>query len=341
MGLNTEVPLPKLLIEVDGSKAVLPTEVIVYLGDLFNEKGNNDDLIEDRIKRGTKASICISSLIKETYLGVYELSVWLLLHRSLFLSTVLFNSRTWSRLRVKDMEKLQIMQHKFLKKTVGVSSGTPNSFLYLELGVLPIEAEIHKRQLMYLHRILLLPIDDPVHQMFLNIMVFDLNGEDNWWSQVKILLPKYNLPLCLEDIKKLKKQRFKRMVKKAIHKAVLDDLTKECSSLKKTNNLTYEKLEMQEYLKVLYPDQARVILKSRCQALDIKTQNTFKFQEGDTICRKCGIDEETFDHIVNCGFEANNHITIDITNLQESSELQTSTLMRTVNRINSFCDLTP
>ncbi len=131
------------------------------------------------------------------------------------------------------------------------------------------------------------------------------------------------------------------MVKKAIYKAVLVDLTKECSSLKKTNTLTYQKLEMQEYLKVLYPDQARVILKSRCQALDIKTQNAFKFQEGDTICRKCGIHEETFDHIINCGFEANNHITIDVTNLQESSELLTYTLMRTANRINSFCDLTP
>ena len=40
------------------------------------------------------------------------------------------------------------------------------------------------------------------------------------------------------------------MVKKAIYKAALDDLTKECSSLKKTNNLTYQKLEMQEYFKI-------------------------------------------------------------------------------------------
>ena len=190
MALNVDETPPNLAIEIDGSKFVITADVIVYLGDPFNEKGNNDDLIADRVKRGIKASICIESLIREATLGTYEISVWLLLYRALFLSTVLFNSQAWSCLRTKDIATLQVMQQNFLKRIVGVSSGTPNSFIFLELGVLPIEAEIHKRQLMYLHRILKLPPDDPVHKMFTNLMVFDLNGEKNWWSSVKTLLPK-------------------------------------------------------------------------------------------------------------------------------------------------------
>ena len=175
-------------------------EEIVYLGDVFNANGNNDGLIKDRVRRATKAMISITSLIKETNLGIHEVQVWLLLYRSLFLSTVLFNSQTWSRLRMKDIEQLQVAQLKFLKKILNLASSTPNSFLFLELGVLPIESEIHKRQLIYLHRILLLPDDDPVHQMYTNLVELAEKGERNWWSQVKPLLTKYHLPQNMEEV---------------------------------------------------------------------------------------------------------------------------------------------
>ncbi len=34
---------------------------IVYLGDIVNSKGNNIDLIEDRVKRGTSAMVQIEA----------------------------------------------------------------------------------------------------------------------------------------------------------------------------------------------------------------------------------------------------------------------------------------
>ena len=107
------------------------------MGDIFNSLGYNDGLIADRIKRGTKALITIVSLIAETEVGIHHVSVMLLLYRALFLSTVLFNSSTWSNLRQKDLNSLKT-QLKFLKRIVGVASSTSNAFIYLELGVLPI-----------------------------------------------------------------------------------------------------------------------------------------------------------------------------------------------------------
>ena len=91
MALNTDTQRPTLTI--DEQKHVLPADVITYLGDPFNEKGDNDDLMDDRVKRGTKASNGITAVIRESYLGKHEISVWLLLYQSLFLSTVLFNAR--------------------------------------------------------------------------------------------------------------------------------------------------------------------------------------------------------------------------------------------------------
>ena len=59
---------------------------------------------------------------------------------------------------------------------MGVAKSTCNAFIYLELGVLPIEYEIHKRQLMFLYRILNLDDDDPVYRMYENMIQFSLNG---------------------------------------------------------------------------------------------------------------------------------------------------------------------
>ena len=255
MGINSDDPLP--VLSIDNDKQVISVEEIVYLGDVFNVAGNNDGLIKDRIRRATKAMISISSLIKETNLGIYEVQVWLLLYRSLFISTVLFNSQTWSRIRKKDIELLQIAQLKFLKRILNLPSSTPNSFLFLELGVLPIESEIHKRQLMYLHRILMLPEEDPVHQMFTNQVAFAEKGESNWWSQVKQLLVKYNLSQNLDEIKNLSKMTFKGMVNKAVTSTAFEDLKNQCASLKKTADLSYDTFQVQGYLKELYPNQAR------------------------------------------------------------------------------------
>ena len=110
---------------------------------------------------------------------------------------------------------MRVLQMRLLKKMVGAPTSTTNSFLLLELGVLPIDAEIHKRQLMYLHRILALPDDDPVHQMFVNMMALDGQGEANWWSGVKLLITKYNLP-SLEEIKCMKKEAYKRLVNESV-----------------------------------------------------------------------------------------------------------------------------
>ena len=120
--------------------------IIEYLGDIFNGKGDNTDLVKDRIRRGTAAMISIEAIMDDLQLGTHTVSVYLLLYHSLFLSTMLFNSQAWSNLTKKDLENLQTCQLKMLKKIFGGARSTSNAFTFLELGVLPISYEIHKRR---------------------------------------------------------------------------------------------------------------------------------------------------------------------------------------------------
>ena len=297
MLLNGEIEdIPELVI--DDENNVIPSEEIVYLGDVFNMWGNNEGLIEDRVRRAMKAMLTIVSLMAETNVGVYHVSTMLLLYRSLFLSTMLFNSQTWSKIRQKQMEKLRTQQLKFLKRIIGVGSYTSNAFVFLELGVLPIQYEIDKRKLMYLHRILNLENADPVYVTFTNMMSFDEAGEENWWSEVRKLLVKYHLPLDLQEIKGLGKNMFKDRVTKAVTTYAFEDLCMECKSQKKTAHLTYKSLCVQDYLLKMFPLQSKVIFKCRSGTVDIKTHFTHKYK--DLVCRGCGAEDEELSHIINC-----------------------------------------
>ena len=85
-----------------------------------------------------------------------------------------------------------------------------NMGCFLELGILPIEYEIHIRQLSYLHRILNLEEDDPVFIMWQNMKNFSQCGEANWWTDVSNLLENYELNLTLPEMKAMSKAVFKK-----------------------------------------------------------------------------------------------------------------------------------
>ena len=325
--------VPVLIIDEENN-VILATE-IKYLGDIFNSRGNNDGLIADRVKRGTKAMITIASLMAETEVGVYHVSVMLLLYQSLFLSTTLFNSQAWSNLRKKDIDELRGLQLKFLKRVVGVASSASNSFTFLELGVLPIEYEIEKRQLIYLHKILQLSSSDPVSQMFWEMKKFHEAGEKNWWSGIVPCLSKYGLPQ-LDEIKELSKDCYVRRVKKSVTEFALRQLVAECRGLKKTATLEYDCLKLQDYFSYLYQSQARVVFKWRSRTLDVKSHLTYKYK--DTVCRGCLIEAEDPYHVVNCGVERKVNTELNVSEMDILDEQEKYLLKTMIHRVASFLE---
>ena len=97
---------------------------VKYLGDIFNSKGNNNDLIESRIRTGKQKIGVIQEFCKEIALINYEIQIMLQLYESMFLSTVLFNCQSWTNLTNTHIESLQTLQMKYLKQTMCVPYST-------------------------------------------------------------------------------------------------------------------------------------------------------------------------------------------------------------------------
>ena len=119
---------------------------MVYLGDHFNHNGSNKDLVEDKIKKAKACIITATSICDDVTMGVYAIQTLLLLYTLLFLAVVLYNCQAWTKITNKEMEKLQAVQLKYIKRIFHCPSSTPNSLTFLETGTIPIEQEIHMRR---------------------------------------------------------------------------------------------------------------------------------------------------------------------------------------------------
>ena len=295
MGINLKSSdiLPRLKIDGEAIKCV---KNAVCLGDQFNNNGTNKHLIEDRVKKGKACIISAMSLCNEVTLGVYTVETLLLLYKSLFLQVVLYNSQAWCNLTKQELVALRTVQMKFLKRIFHAPSSTANSITMLETGSLPIEIEINKRQLNFLHHVLSQENNDPVKMVYTEELKF--NTEKNWANEVTSLRQKYEISESDDELVLYTKERWKKIVENKVKAYALNELNKEMCALKNGETREpYDKLEIQSYLKTLQPTKSRKLFHVRAGILDVKAVR--KYWYADPTCRLCNKGDESVDHIVN------------------------------------------
>ena len=283
--------LPTLKIGDHEMKVVTETKI---LGDFVNSKGNHNSLIAARVKSGNGVMINMVALCNEVTIGFYQIEMLLLMYRAVFIPTVIFNSEAWSRLTVSNYDTLQTLQLKCLKRIMKSARSTPNSFVYLELGILPIHYEIHKKQLLFLHHILHLPDDDPVKSMYFELKCYPMAA--NWATNIEKLLRKYGLPIEEQEIAKMSREKWKSVVAKAIDKDAVESLIDDAKSKKKICDIHYSgTIETQQYLYSYSSSISTVIFNLRSRSV-----NCLKNRGSDGLCRLCRNAMETQEHAVNC-----------------------------------------
>ena len=289
-------PTDAVPVQVVNDKLVKIKEMVTYLGDIFNQKGNYKDMIEDRVRKATVCTINAMALCSDQEMGRYAIESLLLLYAMVFIPGILYNSETWNNLSKNDISRLQSSQNKYLKWMLHTPRGTSTAFTLLELGILPINREIELRKLNWLHHILTLPDDDPVLQVYIGQK--KLVAEPNWFNEITGLLREHNINFNEDDIKNMSKGRWKNVTKSAVHETTLRALNLECKNQSKTAGApAYHKLLKQQYFTQLSPSKARTLFQIRAGVFDIKSNRPYQYD--DQTCRVCELENETLDHIVN------------------------------------------
>ena len=283
--------IPKLTIK---GKLVKREKSAKYLGDILNGNGTNDDLIDDRVKKGNGSMVNIFSMIQDVTLGNYTIETTILLYTSIYLSSVLYNSQSWSCLKRKDINKLQGNQLSFLKRLLHSPKCTSTAIVLCETGILPMEYEIYSRKLVFLQHILKLDETDPVKIVYYEQLKYEY--EVNWANEVRDIRKIIKIEVEDERIIEMSKTSWKAKVKESIRRAALEKLNIDCQKLRKGKR-QYNELKTKEYLVKLQTDEARIVFAFRSGTLNIKTQRPYNYNNKD--CRVCGEAEETIQHVVN------------------------------------------
>ena len=84
-----------------------------YLGDVFNDKGDNTALCKDRADKAVGTIIELFSICKEVNFGKFKISKLLTLYQSVFIPRLIYNFEAWSNLKAKDYQVLQKLQLNF------------------------------------------------------------------------------------------------------------------------------------------------------------------------------------------------------------------------------------
>ena len=208
----------------------------------------------------------------------------------------------------------------------------------MELGILPIVYEIHKKMIIFLYHIITLPLDDPVLRLY-NTMK-QLPNEVNWANQVTSLRNKYKIDLAEDKIAEMDKKFFKKTVETKVKEYAFNCLLEECSSKAKTLHIKYTTLSCQKYLSVLNTTKAQLVARIRCNMLDIKSQRPYLFnKESINLCRHCANEPETISHVIKCtsvGVDIFEPIDDDSLNLLSSSVFDTDIAIRITESVEIF-----
>ena len=114
-----------------------------------------------------------------------------------------------------------------LKRFQSLPTRVATCVVYLLLGVLPLEAELHKRQLGLLYNILISD-NETMQQLAERQIAINLDNKLSYFSRVQDILDQYRLPPLRELMRNLTtKDKWKLQIKAAIHKYWSSELRNE------------------------------------------------------------------------------------------------------------------
>lgn len=206
-----------------------------------------------------------------------------------------------------DLHELELFHRKTLKSIQSLPTYTANAAALLLLGALPIEGELHKRQLSLLYGILNSENSNVKGILDRQFTVYD-SDHDSFCGRVKDTLELYNLPsldsLCEDRPTKL---QWKKMVKTAVNNFWTNTLR---IDLENKSTMAYCNIDMLEVGKTHHVwdsidtgalDVKKGIVKARMLTgvYNLQKQKA-KFSKGieDAKCPLCFLDVEDIDHLI-------------------------------------------
>ena len=217
----------------------------------------------------------------------------------MLINSLLSSSEVLYGIKLKHIELLESCDRNLLTRLFSVPSSCSYEAVFLETGCLPIRFIIKGRRLLYYWTLLNKP-DEELVKRFFNVQK-QFSDRDDWIRQVEDDKQSLDIVLSEEEIRLMKKDSFKKILKAKLCEKARDFLYKLKEGHSKTSNLG--NFSLQEYLKSenLSTNEKKLLFSLRTRSYDVKSnyKNKFKF---NMQCRYCENESEVESevHLINC-----------------------------------------
>ena len=119
-----------------------------FLGNWINSKGNLERQIDDIERKAEGIITNIIRMTKEEDLGELSTEARLIMYEKTGVPTLINNLECWTKIEEKEMERIEKLQGKMLKRLMGLPKSTPTWGILKETGMWTLEMRIRYHRMM-------------------------------------------------------------------------------------------------------------------------------------------------------------------------------------------------
>ena len=238
-------------------------------------------------------------MVNSISLGSYFFKIAFIMREAILVNSIMTNSEVWYEVTAKQMDVLEDINLGLIKNFLAGHSKTAKEAFYLETGTLPLRYTLAKRRLMYLWTILQRDDSDMLKRAYMAQKISTTKGD--WSKTIEKEKELFNINLNEDEIAKLSKHKFKKIVSEAVENKALETLNDQAEKHSKSKSLICKKLIRKEYFDTKDLNKAEIQLLFALRTRTTQVKNNFKtMYNGDLLCKACNEEEETQEHLMRC-----------------------------------------
>ena len=222
----------------------------------------------------------------------------ILFRNSILLNSMLCSTEALLGITQSNVEKLEQVDRIFFRRLFEVPRCTTIESFYLETSCIPVRFLLISRRLLYYWNILQKDEEELVRKVFNAQKSFPVRND--WIHQIQNDLETCGVEKSEEEISKMKKSTFKKLVDGKIQEISASYLISLKNKHSKSEHLKYSTV-MQSYLKndELSIEEKRIMFRLKNRLIDVKVNYKKKYKD-ELECRLCSFPEESQSHLVSC-----------------------------------------
>ena len=209
----------ELVEEYEGRILIEETEKQKYLGFILSCKGDNMINIKNLKNKSIGIIRKLFNKLESLKLRKYYFECALIFLNVMLRSSILYASETYYGLTEQQIRQIERIEEEFLRKLFKTSKGCPIAQLYLESGHIPARFQIFKNRLLFLKYILEQDSNSLINKFLKLQLEYPIKGD--WASSCLENLEYLEIKLEMEEIRKMKRNKFLSLIDNSIEKKAL------------------------------------------------------------------------------------------------------------------------